>query len=628
MRSQFLFASTLTILLCNTAAINAQPHRTVALTGLSAPIGIGGDTTYRFFGRPSLNEHGKVAFIADLMSPTADIRVGVFSEGGGSGVELLALQGENVPGVMGATYNNLFSADPAINDLGQVLFYTTMEGTAPFEGEGIFITPAGGIPQLILQGNDEAPGTVGRFGTLFSTWLSSKFNNVGQVTINHFLPTQPGISADNNWGIWRADISHPIELVALERESAPGFPGTFTFYGDFPGSAPINDVGQIAFFGGHEVFLPESSNGSGIWMGMPGNVELQVTTGSVSPGIPSGSTFISLGRPSINNAGDYVFSATIDDSAPGIGEHNDSGLWGERNGNPLQLLYRNGEQPVGVSAGAGYGAFATPYVNQTGDIAFLSVLQNNPGSSGTAVSDNDNFGIWSEGGGNGLQLVAREGDHPVGTATNIEFADFGQYVLNARGQMAFEAILRGPGVDATNDSAIFAQDADGLLHLIAREGDSLDVDDGPGVDERTIAVLAFHGGTGNEDGSRSGFNDIGQLAFVANFADNTSGIFLSDRVATTDLLGDYNTDNTVNGVDFLEWQQGNSPNPLSLMDLQLWESSYGSASSIHATSESVPEPSPLLLLTCLFCLAARNRKGYHLRDMVFGVRSALHIQTS
>ena len=72
----------------------------------------------------------------------------------------------------------------------------------------------------------------------------------------------------------------------------------------------------------------------------------------------------------------------------------------------------------------------------------------------------------------------------------------------------------------------------GNLRLIVRQGDTIDVDDGPGIDLRTIRYLSvFSSNTGNDDGRGSGFNDLGQLAFKATFTDGATGIFVSDRVA-------------------------------------------------------------------------------------------------
>ena len=94
---------------------------------------------------------------------------------------------------------------------------------------------------------------------------------------------------------------------------------------------------------------------------------------------------------------------------------------------------------------------------------------------------------------------------------------------NALGQAAFQSILSSSdGESASN--AIFAEDLRGEIQIIVRTGDTLDVSDDPQFPElRTIERLYFQGD--------DGFNDRGQLAFVAQFTDDTSGVFVSDLVA-------------------------------------------------------------------------------------------------
>jgi hypothetical protein len=43
-----------------------------------------------------------------------------------------------------------------------------------------------------------------------------------------------------------------------------------------------------------------------------------------------------------------------------------------------------------------------------------------------------------------------------------------------------------------------------------------------------LNFLGSEKATGNEDGRPSGFNDQGQLTFLAEFTDGTNGIFVSD----------------------------------------------------------------------------------------------------
>ena len=74
----------------------------------------------------------------------------------------------------------------------------------------------------------------------------------------------------------------------------------------------------------------------------------------------------------------------------------------------------------------------------------------------------------------------------------------------------------------------------GDIALIAHTGDLMDIDDGPSVNLQTISELWFAAESGNADGRASGFNDLGQLAFMARTCANqtaSSGIFVSDAVA-------------------------------------------------------------------------------------------------
>lgn len=79
-----------------------------------------------------------------------------------------------------------------------------------------------------------------------------------------------------------------------------------------------------------------------------------------------------------------------------------------------------------------------------------------------------------------------------------------------------------------------------------------------------------------------------------------------DRVAgLADRSGDFNFDDQVNSFDYLAWQRGSSPNPLSPTDLAEWRGNYGDVAGV---STSIPEPTTIgFVLTWCFLSWATNR---------------------
>lgn len=82
-------------------------------------------------------------------------------------------------------------------------------------------------------------------------------------------------------------------------------------------------------------------------------------------------------------------------------------------------------------------------------------------------------------------------------------------------------------------------------------------------------------------------DSINFTAFTQRFA----------QTGPSSLSGDYNNDKTVDGADFLRWQRGQSPTPLSQLDLNVWRSNYGQSILAIPAISSAPEPSPSLLLS-------------------------------
>jgi hypothetical protein len=95
-----------------------------------------------------------------------------------------------------------------------------------------------------------------------------------------------------------------------------------------------------------------------------------------------------------------------------------------------------------------------------------------------------------------------------------------------------------------------------------------------------------------------GADVINLTAFTQRFA----------QTGPTLLAGDFNNDKTVDGADFLRWQRGQSPSPLSQADLNVWRANFGQSLLAAPALSLVPEPSTALLLPLGVAVARRRAR--------------------
>jgi len=72
---------------------------------------------------------------------------------------------------------------------------------------------------------------------------------------------------------------------------------------------------------------------------------------------------------------------------------------------------------------------------------------------------------------------------------------------------------------------------------------------------------------------------------------------------TSGQAGDFDGDGDVDGADFLTWQRGGSPSPLSPGDLATWKANFGAAVTVNAAASvgAVPEPTALFSAMVALC---------------------------
>jgi hypothetical protein len=611
----------LAVLLASGSSVGAD-LRTVAFENQSAP---GGPPNNRFdlfgtvFGAadPAFNAAGQAAFPGAMNQffggVTSSTDSGIWSEGHGS-LSLLAREGNQAPGLPAGAVFNSFDSALVINDVGQTAFTGYLRqgvgGVVATNDSGIW-SEGNGPLSLVAREGFQAPGTPD--GALFSEFQNTNIglvlNNAGQSAFYGRLSTaQGGVTLDDNTGVWAVGSGGVLGLVAREGSQPPGTPAGAK-YGEFLGSGfgvTINDMGRIAFRNLMVVGQGgvTSSNDTGIWTNILGSLALFVREGDAAPNI-SGAVFDGFGEPpGFNDSSHLLLRGFLRQGTGGVTAANDEGLWSTRSG-PLSLVARAGDQAPGTPAGAKFDQFVWYNLNNNDQFVTLAYLRT--GSGG--VDDSNDVGIWSDVSGE-LTLIAREGNQAPGTSDGTLFNTVGgRAVLNPAGQVAFQGSLQvGSGdVTSANDVGIWAQDTNGALQLIIREGDSIEIT--PGT-FRTVTALRFLSSSGGSDGRRTQISDSGEILFWAN-TNNGEGLFVSSRVAATSLPGDFNLDGIVDAADYTVWRDGLG-SVYSASDYDTWkshfgETSAGAASSVARFDAAVPEPTTMLLPLAAITAMPRRR---------------------
>lgn len=502
-------------LLCQMAAppaIASGHIRTVALEGTAAPSGE--IFSFGLFS-PVINRSGETAFIG--FTPVGNSnRESVWSEGGGS-LALVAREGEAAPGAgSGVSYHSFLPFPLLISDEGHTAFLAFLIGidVRRSEDHAFFKKPPNSDTRLVARAGDAVRGSSVIDSLSFAS--GRVMNASGQTAFPSSL-TGTGTTSSSITAVFSEGGGTGLDLIARQGD-------TILDAEDIRGlSTPVLNVrGQTAFsvaFGSAGRALLRTSGDGGFTM--------VARNGDVAPET-DGATFTRFfSNPVISGNGQVSFFARLSGSeVDGI---EDAAIFSERNGDGLSLVIRTRDKVPCDCEEAIFSNLGAPVLNGSGNVAFFAEF------TGGTLNETNNSGIFSEGDGGDLKLVARSGDIAPGTDALFDFRPFplgDGVVLNAHGQTAFQTWLTGEGVGVLNNSGIWAENLAGELQLIARAGDVLDVSDDPArPDLRTISFLRFVGGTGNEDGRGSGFNDVGQLAFSAGFTDGTSGIFVSNLVA-------------------------------------------------------------------------------------------------
>ncbi|HWL94121.1 MAG TPA: dockerin type I repeat-containing protein [Phycisphaerae bacterium] len=487
-------------------------------------------------------------------------------------VRTVVLSGDSAPGFPdGTVFGGPEYVD--LNASGHVAFG---------DGYAIWSDTTGEI-RLVARNGIPAPGApAGENFHLIDIPIIADTGRVGFLaTIFGFPEFRPGL--------WAGDSAYLIKVALV---GTLGISQIGPVNAVVLGSPAINCEGATAFFAslfGTPVVMKESL----------GQLSILAQSGMSAPGTTPTSSFSSFGRtnqtinPALNDDDEAAFYARLNSSAP-----TRAGIWSERGGS-LQLVIRAGMPAPGTESGVSFLEFSDPRINDAAETAFAGVL------TGSGVSTENDTGIWSEL-PQGLALVARENSQASGLPTGVLYGSLENApVINHSGRVAFTGRLKGSGISASNDSAMWSGSAN-ELDLVAWEGSAIPAGgtwsdfpvepewaQGPAMN--AIGIVAFTVGFsgvssggypasvwmmypnghvnpvlrqgdmievrpgdfrvvetayslltgGGQDGRRNALNDAGEIGITAEFTDGTAGVL----VVSVLRIGDINSDGDVDVDD-------------------------------------------------------------------------------
>jgi len=503
------------VLLADLASANSVSSRirTIAIGGISHPelptgsyfgdfvvSTSGGDTN-----APVVNNNGQTTFFADLVGEgVSTANDGSLWRDDNSALKLLAREGEQAPGApAGTVFASIRGGYPAIGGDGTIVFGAAVRTAAQELKRGVWRAKGDNVELLALEGlvlpansNMRADGVVDDY----------RINDSGEIAL--WLRQSEVHSGTRRDGIYFFSGNSVVPLAETGRTAI----GIGRNYRNIMQTTfALNDLGDVAFVGQVEATGMQVNSDTGVWLADGAAQRLIAREGDAAPGQPPGTVFSnpSVGTPfgsplSMNGAGTLLFSSAL--IVPNVGIS--GGTWKYQGQTTSNL-----ESPYSI---LGTGDKPAISINDAGTMAYIARIAGMPEEKRDAVVRD--FGATRE-------IVAQAGFTAPGAPVGSVFVEFSKLPaglgLNANDQIAFQAFYRDPA-EPELQRGIWAENGQGQLTLVARTGGALEV--APN-DFREILRLYFAPGSGNTGGHRSGFDDIGGLAFTADFTDGTSGMF-------------------------------------------------------------------------------------------------------
>jgi hypothetical protein len=428
--------------------------------------GVKTGATVNSMGTPCILSDGAIVTKATVKSGSSTLNALICTRNGN---EVVALQGQPVPGITGAKYSSF--SDPVSGDTEAYSSVITMSGTASGLSTALLSTYTGSL-KVALQTGTQVPGLPA--GVL----LSSITNVSPDWTAEYAMVTLKGtgITSANNVALIEltGTMNYTASYVARKGESITANGKTSTVSSISIFSPPVGATGHSRSNGwGRSSFILTLADARKVvMMDRSGTRYVNGVTGAAS-NVVAGANWKSFASPGVaqeadNTTARFIMNASLQTGVAGVTSANDSLLVVSDSGyNGYGVLAREGAAAPGTTAK--YASLSAPISSFPG-YAFKTTL------SGTGVTTSNNQAIYTATAANNATLLVRTGMTDFGIlgygGSNLVFSSFSNIAWTGRdaGPM-IRATLRGPGVTSANNQALYAFDSTGHMRRIFRTGD-------------------------------------------------------------------------------------------------------------------------------------------------------------
>lgn len=282
------------------------------------------------------------------------------------------------------------------------------------------------------------------------------------------LKRGPGVSAKNDFGVWRETAAGGDSELLLRNGTSVNIAGGDPEEIDklevmIPVAMGSDQRRSFAPDGGVMAAATFADGSSGVVRVAPdGTTDVPVRSTDAVPGIP-GAQWEKFSAPASRSGGGYAALARILRGIGGVTGANNQVIFASLDGTPRGLARRG--DPIPNNANQRFSRFGQPALGQSGLAAFIAAL------TGRGVTPANRTAIFES--RNGVRrTVARLGEPAAEAGPGVTYRRFKSMVVTdtTAGQVVFIGTMKGPGVTPKNNLGLWSTTSTGDVKLLLRSG--------------------------------------------------------------------------------------------------------------------------------------------------------------